>query len=90
MAERFAALRALPRPQDAVTVWVETDATAIHFLDAVFSAGPGLANVRREYRDEGPRRLFKVFVAPGGEADALRALRSAARFVRIGEVRIGR
>lgn len=90
MTERFAALRGLPRPQEAITAWVETDPDAIHFLDAVFSAGPGLGNVRREYRDEGSRRLFKLFVAPGAEEEAWRTLRAAARFVRIGEVRVER
>jgi len=65
MGNPFAALQALPRPADAVTMWVETDPDAIHFLDAVFAAGPGVGNVRREYRDEGPRRMFKLFVAPG-------------------------
>ncbi|QAA76295.1 MAG: hypothetical protein BIP78_0529 [Candidatus Bipolaricaulis sibiricus] len=88
MASRFAPLDRLPRPRDAITAWVETDPEAVHFLDAVFSAGPGLANVRREYRDEGTRQWFKVFIAPQSVDEALRTLRSAARYVRIGEVQI--
>lgn len=88
MADRFAALRALPRPGDAVTVWVETEPDAVHFLDAAFSAGPGLGNVRREYRDDGAKKLFKIYVAPGCVDDALQSLRRAARFVPIGEVRV--
>ncbi|MFH1609533.1 MAG: hypothetical protein ABID40_02765 [Candidatus Bipolaricaulota bacterium] len=90
MADRFSALRTLPRPGDAVTVWVETDAEAVHFLDAAFSGLDGVANVRREYREDGARKLFKVYVAPGCLDDALRALRSAARFVAIGEVQVER
>ncbi|HAZ27955.1 TPA: hypothetical protein DCY67_05005 [Candidatus Acetothermia bacterium] len=88
MADRFAALRALPRPGDAVTVWVETDAEAVHFLDAAFSGLNGIANVRREYRDDGARKLFRVYVAPGCLDDVRRALRTAARFVTIGEVQV--
>lgn len=88
MADRFAALRTIPRPGDAVAVWVETDAEAVHFLDAAFSGLNGVANVRREYREDGARKLFKVYVAPGCVDDALRALRHAARFVTIGEVQV--
>lgn len=88
MADPFAALRSVPRPGDAITAWVETEPAAIHFLDAVFSSGSGEANVRREYRDVGGRRLFKVFVAPGCEAEVRRTLSRVARYVRIGEVRV--
>lgn len=90
MADPFAALRTLPRPGDAVTVWVETDAEAVHFLDAAFSGLDGIANVRREYRDEGARKMFRIYVAPGQLDDALRALRFAARFVAIGEIQVER
>lgn len=88
MGDRFAAVRSLPRPTDAITAWVEMEPEAVHFLDAVFSSGAGLANVRREYRDEPPRRMFKVFIAPGCVAEVRRTLVQAARYVRIGEVRV--
>ncbi len=88
MADRFAPLRALTPPADAREAWVDTDPEAIHFLDAIFATGEGLANVRREYREEGGRRLFKLYIAPGGEEEALRTLRRAGRYVRIGEVRL--
>lgn len=67
---------------------METDPEAIHFLDAIFATGEGLANVRREYREEGGRRLFKLYIAPGGEEEARWTLRRAARHVRIGEIRL--
>lgn len=88
MADRFAPLRGLAPPADARAAWVDTDPEAIHFLDAIFATGEGLANVRREYREEGGRRLFKLYIAPGGEGEALRTLRRAGRYVRIGEVRL--
>lgn len=90
MGDRWAALRALPKPGEALTAWVDTDPTAIHFLDAAFAAEPGLANVRREYRDEGGKRLFKLYLAPGAADEALAVLRRASQHVRIGEVRIER
>ncbi len=90
MGDRWAALRALPKPGDALTAWVDTDPEAIHFLDAVFATGPGLANVRREYRDEGGVRLFKLYLAPGAVDEALAVLRRASGYVRIGEVRVER
>lgn len=86
MGDRFAGLRSLPRPADAVTAWVESDPEAIHFLDAVFSAGEGLANVRREYRDDGARRWFKLFIAPGCVEEARRTLARTARYVPLGEI----
>ncbi|MBC7220840.1 hypothetical protein H5T55_05160 [Candidatus Bipolaricaulota bacterium] len=86
MGDRFAHLAHLPRPRDAVTMWVEMGPEAVHFLDAVFSAFDGIGNVRREYREQGATKLFKLYVAPGCVAEAERLLRSAARFVPIGEV----
>ncbi len=88
MRDRFAPLRRLPRPPDAVTLWVEAEAEAVHFLDAAFGGLDELANVRREYREDGDRKLFRVYVAPGRLDEALRAVRTAARFVRIGEVQV--
>ncbi len=90
MTDRFAALRSLPRPRDAVTVWLEVDPEGIHFLDAIFSSSDGTANVRREYRDEGHKSLFKLYVAPGCVPEAERLLRVAGRFITIGEVRAER
>jgi len=90
MGDRFASLALLPRPRDAVTMWVETGAEAVHFLDAVFSAFDGIGNVRRQYREEGAKKLFRIYVAPGCTAEAERLVRSAARFVPIGEVRVER
>lgn len=88
MGDRFASLALLPRPRDAVTMWVEMEAEAVHFLDAVFSAFDGIANVRREYREQGAKKLFKIYVAPGCILEAERLVRSAGRFVPIGEVEV--
>ncbi|MEN3009598.1 MAG: HAD family hydrolase [Candidatus Bipolaricaulaceae bacterium] len=34
-------------------------------MDGIFGMHDGVANVRREYREVGGRKLFKIFVAPG-------------------------
>ncbi|MCR4391623.1 MAG: hypothetical protein NUV94_02320 [Candidatus Acetothermia bacterium] len=88
MGDRFARLRELSPPPEAAVVWVETDDEALHFLDAAFSAMDGVANVRREYRDVGGRKLFKIYVAPGSVDEVLRVLRAAAEHVTIGEIQI--
>ncbi len=88
MGDRFAPLRSLPRPLDAITAWVELDPEAIHFLDAVFSAGEGLANVRREYRDDGARRWFKLFIAPGCVEEVRGTLARVAHYVPVGEMQV--
>jgi len=88
MGDRFAVLRSLAWPNDAITAWVEMEPEAVHFLDAVFSSSSGLANVRREYRDEAPRRLFKLFIAPGCVDEVGRTLSRASQYVRIGEMKV--
>ncbi len=90
MTPRFPSLRTLPRPEEAHVVWVELDEEGVHFLDAVFGAWDDLANVRREYKPEGGRKLFKIFVAPGCLDEALGVLRRAGKFVRVGEIRVER
>lgn len=76
-------------PQDAEVIWVETTDKALHFLDGILMATDGLANVRREYREEEGRKLFKVYVAPGAVEEVLRLLERARRFAPVGEVRLG-
>lgn len=88
MSDRFVGVRSLARPADAITAWVEMEPEAVHFLDTVFSSGSGLANVRREYCDEGARRWFKVFIAPGCVEEVRRTLVRTARYVHIGEIRV--
>jgi len=68
-------------------LWVETTDQGLHFLDAVLMATDGLANVRREYREEGGRKLYKVFVCPQAVGEVVRLLRRAGEFVPVGEVR---
>ncbi|MCD5408787.1 DUF4911 domain-containing protein [Candidatus Bipolaricaulota bacterium] len=68
---------------------METTDKALHFLDGILMATDGLANVRREYREEGGRKLFKVYVAPGAVEEVLRLLERARRFAPVGEVRLG-
>lgn len=77
-----------PPPREARVLWVETTDAGLHFLDAVLMATDGLANVRREYREEVGRKLYKVFVAPQAEEEVMRLLRRAGEFVPIGEVRL--
>ncbi|MGC9530362.1 MAG: hypothetical protein ACP5G2_07155 [Candidatus Bipolaricaulaceae bacterium] len=83
---RWGALRELPRPADAEVVWVETSDQALHFLDAVVLAADGLANVRREYRLEAGRKLFKVYVSPGGRPELTALLRRAGNYIPVGEI----
>lgn len=88
MTDRFAPLRHQTPPKEAHVLWVEMDEEALHFVDGVFGLYDGLANVRREYRDVGGRKLFKIFVAPGCLAEALEILERAKKFENIGEIRI--
>lgn len=88
MADRFAALRKLTPPKEAHVLWVEMDEEALHFVDGIFGLHDGVANVRREYREIGGRKFFKIFVAPGCLAEALEVLDRAKEYVRIGEVQI--
>jgi len=77
-----------PMAHDARVLWVEAGDDAIHVLDGLFAATDGWVNVRREYLEEGSKKLFKVFVAPGYLSDAMAVLaRLRARSV-IGEVRV--
>ncbi len=86
MAERFPFLRELNPPQKMHVLWVEMDEEALHTVDGAFGMSDGLANVRREYREIAGRKFFKIYVAPGGLAEALEILERLRRFVRIGEV----
>lgn len=99
---RFARLRGLPRPQEGV-FWVETTEEGLFFVDAVLMSQDGVANVRREYREEGGprgimtgraiprggRKFFKVYVPPGLADEALALLERLRRYVPIGEIRPG-
>lgn len=85
----FSRLRTLTPPRDAEVVWVETTDKALHFLDGMLMATDGLANVRREYRGEEGRKLFKLYVAPGAMEEVLRLLERARRFAPVGEIRRG-
>ncbi|MEN3010467.1 MAG: hypothetical protein ABDI20_05750 [Candidatus Bipolaricaulaceae bacterium] len=88
MPERFAFLRSLPPPKEAHVLWVELDEEGLHFVDGIFGLHDGVANVRREYREVGGRKLFKIFVAPGCLSEALEVLERAKKFVRIGEIQV--
>ncbi len=88
MTDGLAPLRHQTPPKAAHVLWVEMDEDALHFVDGVFGLYDGLANVRREYRDVGGRKLFKIFVAPGCLAEALEILERAKKFVDIGEIQI--
>jgi len=84
----FSRLLQLRPPQDAEVLWVETTDKALHFLDGMLMATDGLANVRREYREEGGRKLYKLYVAPGEVEEVLRLLERARRFAPVGEVHV--
>ncbi|MBC7099185.1 hypothetical protein H5T52_08730 [Candidatus Bipolaricaulota bacterium] len=87
MRGRFRGLGA--PPADAAVIWVEATDKALHFIDGVLMATDGLANVRREYRVEGGRKLYKLYASPQGVEEVLALLSRAARYVPIGEVRVG-
>lgn len=86
MAERFSFLRRLSPPQKMHVLWVEMEEEALHTVDGVFGMSDGVANVRREYREIGGRKFFKIYVAPGCLAEALDVLERLKKFVNIGEV----
>ncbi|MBC7099910.1 hypothetical protein H5T52_12550 [Candidatus Bipolaricaulota bacterium] len=67
-------------------LWVEMDEESLHLVDGAFGMSDGLANVRREYREIGGRKFFKIYVAPGGLAEAMEILDRLRKLVRIGEV----
>ncbi len=68
-------------------MWVEAPDDAIHLLDGILSATDGLVNVRREYINEGNRKLFKVYIAPGASDEICTLLRVIGRYMPIGELR---
>lgn len=72
--------------RDASVYWVETTQEEVHFIDAIVSAYDGLANVRRDYRLHEGAIQFKVYVAPGMEAEfetLIERLRPRARIGRV-------
>lgn len=87
MNDRFSGLSLSP-PPDATVIWVETTDEALHFVDGVLMATDGLANVRRKYRVEKGRKLYKLYVSPQGVEDVLTLLSRAARYVPIGEIHV--
>jgi hypothetical protein len=86
MSERFPFLRGLKPPQKMHVLWVEVDEEVLHTVDGAFGMDDGVANVRREYREVGGRKFFKIYVAPGCLAEALEVLDRLKRAVPIGEV----
>jgi len=88
MNGRFSGLGPPTPPSDATVIWVETRDEALHFIDGVLMTTDGLANVRREYRMEKGRKLYKLYVSPQGVEDVLTLLSRAARYVPVGEIRV--
>ncbi len=86
MTERFSFLRELNPPRKMHVLWVEMEEEALHTVDGAFGMSDGVANVRREYREIGGRKFFKIYVAPGCLAEALEVLERLKKFVKIGEV----
>ncbi len=79
-------LRRIRPPKDAEVLWVEVTDKDLHFLDGMLMVTDGLANVRREYREHGGRKLFKLYVAPGQLDEVRRLVERARAFASIGEV----
>ncbi len=75
-------------PHETRVLWVEAGDEAVHVLDGLFAATDGWVNVRREYREQGARKLFKAFVAPGYLDDALALLAKMRAHGLIGEVQL--
>lgn len=88
MAERFPFVQELPAPKKMHVLWVEMDEDTLHTVDGAFGMSDGVANVRREYREIGGRKFFKIYVAPGCLGEALEVLSRLRRSVRIGEVQV--
>jgi hypothetical protein len=59
---------------DAIVYWIGTTESEVHFLDAILGAYDGVASIRREFRLKDGRTEYKVFVAPGMEAEFLEVM----------------
>lgn len=88
MVDRFERLRKLTPPRDIHTLWVEMDEETVHAVDGAFAMSDGVANVRREYREIGGKKFFKIYVASGCLSQALEVLDKLRKWVRIGEIRV--
>ncbi len=86
MPERFPPLRKFAPPKKMAALWVEMDEEALHMVDGAFGMSDGVANVRREYREQGGRKFFKIYVAPGCLNEALEVLQRLREFVPLGEI----
>lgn len=85
---RLEVLRSLPPAEDPYLLWVEAEEASVYFIEAVLLWIDNIANVRREYRVEGGRTWFKMYVTKGGLEEVLDILRELKRFVYIGSVRV--
>jgi hypothetical protein len=57
--------------REAVVYWIATTEDEIHFIDAIVSAYDGLASVRRDFKLEEGRTMYKVYVSAGMEDEFL-------------------
>jgi hypothetical protein len=65
-----------------VVYWIGTSEEEIHFIDSIVSAYDGLASVRRDFKLEDGRALYKIYVSAGMEeefAELMERLRTRAR-----------
>ena len=70
----------------AVPYWIATNEEEIHFVDAILSAYDGLATVRREFKLQDGRAMYKVYVAEGMEDEFLEVMDRLKAHADIGAV----
>jgi hypothetical protein len=73
-------------PSGTVVYWLATTEEEIHFIDAIVSAYDGLAGVRRDFKIEEGRSMYKVYVSAGMEEEFLELMERLTERARIDAV----
>lgn len=77
-----------PPPEDSVEIYVELEEEDLHLLDAVIEGYDGIANARREYREVGGHKEFRILTSPGYLEKSLEVIRDLRRFIFIGRITV--
>jgi len=77
-----------PPPVGSLEVYVELEEEDLYFLDAIIEGYDGIANVRREYREVGGDKEFRILTSPGCLNKTLSVIRDLRRFIFIGRITV--